>query len=429
MQFIDKAKIYVQAGKGGDGVVAFRREAHVPKGGPAGGDGGRGGSIIFEATTSLSTLLDIRFRREYKARNGANGMAKKMAGASAQDLVVKVPVGTMLINDDTGAIMADLTQDKQRVVIAKGGRGGRGNARFATSRNPAPTICERGEPGESFNIICELKLLADVGLVGFPSVGKSTLLSVVSRARPEIADYHFTTIVPNLGVVQAKDGRSFVMADLPGLIEGASQGKGLGHQFLRHIERCRVIVHVIDMGASEGRDPVEDYRIINEELGQYKYRLLERPQIVIANKMDLEGAQDNLERFKKEVGDDVEVFPISAITHDGLDLPLYRIADLLEQTPEFAMNDEDIQEKSVLYTYDGDETEPFTIHNLGNGVWEVTGERIEKIVSMTSFTSDDAYKRFAVKMRNIGLDEALRIAGVEDGDTVRILDFEFDWVN
>ena len=429
MQFIDKAKIYVQAGKGGDGVVAFRREAHVPKGGPAGGDGGRGGSIIFEATTSLSTLLDIRFRREYKARNGANGMAKKMAGASAQDLVVKVPVGTMLINDDTGAIMADLTQDKQRVVIAKGGRGGRGNARFATSRNPAPTICERGEPGESFNIICELKLLADVGLVGFPSVGKSTLLSVVSRARPEIADYHFTTIVPNLGVVQAKDGRSFVMADLPGLIEGASQGKGLGHQFLRHIERCRVIVHVIDMGASEGRDPVEDYRIINEELGQYKYRLLERPQIVIANKMDLEGAQENLERFKKEVGDDVEVFPISAITHDGLDLPLYRIADLLEQTPEFAMNDEDIQEKSVLYTYDGDETEPFTIHNLGNGVWEVTGERIEKIVSMTSFTSDDAYKRFAVKMRNIGLDEALRIAGVEDGDTVRILDFEFDWVN
>ena len=429
MQFIDKAKIYVQAGKGGDGVVAFRREAHVPKGGPAGGDGGRGGSIIFEATTSLSTLLDIRFRREYKARNGANGMAKKMAGASAQDLVVKVPVGTMLINDDTGAIMADLTQDKQRVVIAKGGRGGRGNARFATSRNPAPTICERGEPGESFNIICELKLLADVGLVGFPSVGKSTLLSVVSRARPEIADYHFTTIVPNLGVVQAKDGRSFVMADLPGLIEGASQGKGLGHQFLRHIERCRVIVHVIDMGASEGRDPVEDYRIINEELGRYKYRLLERPQIVIANKMDLEGAQDNLERFKKEVGDDVEVFPISAITHDGLDLPLYRIADLLEQTPEFAMNDEDIQEKSVLYTYDGDETEPFTIHNLGNGVWEVTGERIEKIVSMTSFTSDDAYKRFAVKMRNIGLDEALRIAGVEDGDTVRILDFEFDWVN
>lgn len=429
MQFIDKAQIYVEAGKGGDGVVAFRREAHVPKGGPAGGDGGKGGSIIFEATNSLSTLLDIRFRREYKARNGANGMAKKMAGASAQDMIVRVPVGTMLINADTNAVMADLTQDKQRVVIAKGGRGGRGNARFATSRNPAPTICERGEPGEAFNVICELKLLADVGLVGFPSVGKSTLLSVVSRARPEIADYHFTTIVPNLGVVQVKDGRSFVMADLPGLIEGASQGKGLGHQFLRHIERCRVIVHVIDMGASEGRDPVEDYRIINEELGQYKYRLLERPQIVIANKMDLEGAKENLERFKKEVGDEVEIFPISAITHEGLDLPLYRIADLLAQTPEFSMNEDDIQEKSVLYTFDGDSQPEFNIQNLGNGVWEVTGEKIEKIVSMTSFSSDDAFKRFSLKMRHLGLDEALRVSGVKDGDTIRIMDLEFEWMN
>ncbi len=429
MQFIDKTKIYVEAGKGGDGVVAFRREAHVPKGGPAGGDGGRGGSIIFEATTSLSTLLDIRFKREYRARNGANGMAKKMAGASGPDMIVKVPVGTMLINEDTGMIMADLTMDKQRVVLAKGGRGGRGNARFATSRNPAPTICERGEPGESFNVICELKLLADVGLVGFPSVGKSTLLSVVSRARPEIADYHFTTIVPNLGVVQAKDGRSFVMADLPGLIEGASQGKGLGHQFLRHIERCRVIVHVIDMGSSEGRDPVEDYRIINEELSEYKYRLLERPQIIIANKMDLEGAKENLERFKQEVGEDVEIFPISAITHDGLDLPIYRIADLLEQTPEFPMDEEEIQEKSVLYTFDGDSEPEFNIHNLGNGVWEVTGEKIEKIVAMTSFVSDDSFKRFALKMRNLGLDEALRVAGVENGDTIRIVDFEFDWMD
>lgn len=429
MQFIDKAKIFLEAGKGGDGVVAFRREAHVPKGGPAGGDGGKGGSIIFEATTSLSTLLDIRFKREYKARNGANGMAKKMAGASASDMVVKVPVGTMLINTDTGAVMADLITDKQRVVVARGGRGGRGNARFATSRNPAPTICERGEPGESFNVTCELKLLADVGLVGFPSVGKSTLLSVVSRARPEIADYHFTTIVPNLGVVQAKDGRSYVMADLPGLIEGASQGKGLGHQFLRHIERCRVIVHVIDMGSFEGRDPIEDFNTINEELGQYKYRLLERPQIVIANKMDLDGAEENLARFKEAVGDSVEVFPISAITHEGLDLPIYRIADLLEQTAEFPMDEEEIKEKSVLYTFDGDSAPEFNIHNLGNGIFEVTGDKIEKIVSMTSFVSDDSFKRFALKMRNIGLDDALRMAGVENGNTVRILDFEFDWMD
>lgn len=429
MQFIDKAKIYVEAGKGGDGVVAFRREAHVPKGGPAGGDGGRGGSIIFEASTSLSTLLDIRFKREYKARNGANGMAKKMAGASAQDMIVRVPVGTLLMNTDTGAIMADLTEDRQRATIASGGRGGRGNARFATSRNPAPTVCERGEPGEVFNVTCELKLLADVGLVGFPSVGKSTLLSVVSRARPEIADYHFTTIVPNLGVVQAKDGRSFVMADLPGLIEGASQGKGLGHQFLRHIERCRVIVHVIDMGASEGRDPIEDYKIINEELGQYKYRLLERPQIVVANKMDIEGAKENLERFKAAVGDSVEIFPVSAITHEGLDLPMYRAADLIQETAEFPMAEEEIQEKSVLYTFDGDSTPEFNIHNLGNGVWEVTGEKIERIIAMTSFVSDDSFKRFALKMRNLGLDEALRASGVESGDTIRMLDFEFDWMD
>ena len=239
MQFIDKAKITVKAGKGGDGIVSFRKEAYVPKGGPAGGDGGKGGSIIFEATTHLSTLLDLRYNRLYQAKNGENGMPKKMHGADAKDLVVRVPIGTVIYEAKSGRIMADLVEDKQRAVIAKGGRGGRGNCRFATSRNPAPQICERGEPGENYEIVCELKLLADVGLVGFPSVGKSTLLSVVSRAKPEIADYHFTTIVPNLGVVQAPDGRSFVMADLPGLIEGASQGKGLGYQFLRHIERCR----------------------------------------------------------------------------------------------------------------------------------------------------------------------------------------------
>lgn len=429
MQFIDKTRIYIEAGKGGDGVVAFRKEAYVPKGGPAGGDGGKGGSIIFEATTSLSTLLDLRYKREYKARNGENGMPKKMAGRSADDLVIKVPVGTMILNEETGAVMADLTHDKQRAIIAKGGRGGRGNARFATSRNPAPTICERGEPGEKFGVICELKLLADVGLVGFPSVGKSTLLSVVSRARPEIADYHFTTIVPNLGVVQAKDGRSFVMADLPGLIEGASQGKGLGHQFLRHIERCRVIVHVVDMGSVEGRDPIEDYRIINEELAQYKYRLLERPQIVVANKMDMEGAEENLKRFKEAVGDEVEIFPASTIIHEGLDLALYRIADLLDQTPNFLMNEEEIKEHSVVYTYEGQKKNDFDIKNAGNGLWYVTGEKIERTVAMTSFNSDDAFKRFALKMRNIGLDDALREAGVENGDTVKILDFEFEFMS
>lgn len=425
MKFIDRVKIYVQAGTGGNGTVAFRREAHVPKGGPSGGDGGRGGSVIFVATNSLSTLLDLRYYREYKAQNGEKGHAKKMHGADADDLVIRVPVGTCVYDDDTGNIIADLTKDGQRAVIAKGGRGGRGNARFASSRNPAPKICENGEPGEKFNLRVELKLLADVGLVGFPSVGKSTLLSVVSKARPQIADYHFTTIVPNLGVVQVKDGRSFVMADLPGLIEGASQGKGLGHQFLRHIERCRVIVHIIDMSGSEGRDPYEDYVTINKELGEYEYRLLERPQIIVTNKMDGDEAEENLKKFKEKLGDQ-KVFPIIAPIHEGIDAVLYAVADALETAPDF-FNQEEEQE-SVLYTYK-EEEKPFTIHNKGNGVWEVTGKKVERLVQMASFTTDDGFQRFALQIRNMGIDDALREAGCEDGDTVRLYDFEFEFYN
>ena len=425
MKFIDRVKIYVQAGTGGNGTVAFRREAHVPKGGPSGGDGGRGGSVIFVATNSLSTLLDLRYYREYKAQNGEKGHAKKMHGADADDLVIRVPVGTCVYDDDTGNIIADLTKDGQRAVIAKGGRGGRGNARFASSRNPAPKICENGEPGEKFNLRVELKLLADVGLVGFPSVGKSTLLSVVSKARPQIADYHFTTIVPNLGVVQVKDGRSFVMADLPGLIEGASQGKGLGHQFLRHIERCRVIVHIIDMSGSEGRDPYEDYVTINKELGEYEYRLLERPQIIVANKMDGDEAEENLKKFKEKLGDQ-KVFPSIAPIHEGIDAVLYAVADALETAPDF-FNQEEEQE-SVLYTYK-EEEKPFTIHNKGNGVWEVTGKKVERLVQMASFTTDDGFQRFALQIRNMGIDDALREAGCEDGDTVRLYDFEFEFYN
>ena len=425
MKFIDRVKIYVQAGTGGNGTVAFRREAHVPKGGPSGGDGGRGGSVIFVATNSLSTLLDLRYYREYKAQNGEKGHAKKMHGADADDLVIRVPVGTCVYDDDTGNIIADLTKDGQRAVIAKGGRGGRGNARLASSRNQAPKICENGEPGEKFNLRVELKLLADVGLVGFPSVGKSTLLSVVSKARPQIADYHFTTIVPNLGVVQVKDGRSFVMADLPGLIEGASQGKGLGHQFLRHIERCRVIVHIIDMSGSEGRDPYEDYVTINKELGEYEYRLLERPQIIVANKMDGDEAEENLKKFKEKLGDQ-KVFPIIAPIHEGIDAVLYAVADALETAPDF-FNQEEEQE-SVLYTYK-EEEKPFTIHNKGNGVWEVTGKKVERLVQMASFTTDDGFQRFALQIRNMGIDDALREAGCEDGDTVRLYDFEFEFYN
>lgn len=425
MKFIDQVSIYASAGKGGDGVVAFRREAHVPKGGPAGGDGGKGGSIIFEATNGLTTLLDLRYNREYKAKNGGNGMAKKMHGADAADMIIKVPVGTCVYNEDNDKLICDLVRDGQRVTVCKGGRGGRGNARFATSRNPAPTICERGEPGEAMNLKVELKLLADVGLVGFPSVGKSTLLSVVSKARPKIADYHFTTIVPNLGVVQVKDGRSFVMADLPGLIEGASQGKGLGHQFLRHIERCRVIVHIIDMGGSEGRDPYEDYLQINKELGEYNMGLLDRPQIIVANKMDLDGAEENLEAFQKKVGDK-KIYPIIAPIHEGIDQLLYAIADALDSAPLSMMEDE---EDTVLYSFDEEDTAPFEIHQEKPGLWVVTGERVERLVQMAALYTDDGFNRFARQIRNMGVDEGLRVAGAKDGDVVRIMDFEFTFAD
>jgi GTP-binding protein len=335
--FVDQVKIYVKGGDGGNGMVAFRREKYVPKGGPAGGDGGKGGDVVFVVDEGLRTLMDFRYQRHFKAPRGENGMSKNMHGKNAEDLVVKVPPGTVVIDDDTKEVIADLTEHGQRVVVARGGRGGRGNARFVTAKNPAPEIAEKGEPGEERYLVLELKLLADVGLVGFPSVGKSTLLSVVSSAKPKIADYHFTTIVPNLGVVETEDQRSFVMADLPGLIKGAHQGAGLGLQFLRHIERTKVIVHVIDMAAVEGRDPYEDFLTINEELARYKMRLTERPMIIAANKMDLPNAEANLRDFKKRLKEDLPVFPISAATKQGIRELLFAVADLLEKTPEFPL--------------------------------------------------------------------------------------------
>ncbi|MFL6516707.1 MAG: GTPase ObgE, partial [Bacillus sp. (in: firmicutes)] len=294
--FVDQTKIYVKAGDGGNGMVAFRKEKYIPKGGPAGGDGGKGANVVFEVNEGLRTLMDFRYQRHFKAPRGEHGMSKNQHGAGAKDMIVKVPPGTVVIDEKTKEVLADLVENGQQAIIARGGRGGRGNSRFATPANPAPELSENGEPGQEREVILELKLLADVGLVGFPSVGKSTLLSVVSSARPKIAEYHFTTIVPNLGMVETEDGRSFVMADLPGLIEGASEGVGLGHQFLRHIERTRVIVHVIDMAAMEGRDPYEDYLTINKELKEYNLRLTERPQVIVANKMDMPEAEENLKK-------------------------------------------------------------------------------------------------------------------------------------
>ena len=422
--FVDQVKVHIKAGKGGDGLVSFRHEKYVAYGGPFGGDGGNGGDVIFEADPGMTTLLDLRYHRKVIATPGEKGKNKKMHGANGEHKVVKVPLGTIVKRSDNNQVLADLTKPHQRQVVAHGGRGGRGNWHFRSSHNTAPKYAEQGILGEEFDCIVELRVLADVGLVGFPSVGKSTFLDAVSKARPEIGDYPFTTITPNVGVVQTGDGRSFLLADLPGLIEGASDGKGLGHQFLRHIERCRVIVHIIDMGGIEGRDPYEDYCTINEELGQYQYRLLERPQIVVANKMDEENAEENLKAFKEKVGEDVKVFPISAIIHEGVDQVLYAVADALETAPKFDM--EEVEENTVVYNYEEEEA-PFVVHNLGNGQWTITGKKIERLVSMTSLVSDDAIKRLSIKMRNMGIDEALRNAGCQDGDVVSILDFEFEF--
>lgn len=427
--FVDQVKIYVKGGDGGNGMVAFRREKYVPKGGPAGGDGGKGGDVIFIVDEGLRTLMDFRYQRHFKASKGENGRSKSQHGKNAEDLVVKVPPGTVVKDDDTGEVIADLVHHGERAVIAKGGRGGRGNIRFATSRNPAPEIAENGEPGQERYIVLELKVLADVGLVGFPSVGKSTLLSIVSSARPKIAEYHFTTIVPNLGVVETEDGRSFVMADLPGLIEGAHQGAGLGLQFLRHIERTRVIVHVIDMGAVEGRDPYQDFLTINKELREYNLRLTERPMMIAANKMDMPGAEENLEKFKKQLQEDIPIFPISAVTQSGIRELLFAIADTLENTPEFPLHhvEEDETINRVVYKHEKAEQD-FIITRDPDGVFVLSGEKIEKLFKMTDFTHDESVRRFSRQLRGMGVDDALRERGAKDGDIVRLLDFEFEFI-
>ncbi|EUJ58528.1 GTPase ObgE [Listeria fleischmannii] len=426
--FVDQVKINVKAGNGGDGMVAFRREKFVPNGGPAGGDGGKGANVVFEVDEGLRTLVDFRFKRKFKAEHGENGMSKSMHGRGASDLVIPVPPGTLVKDLETGETIADLVAHGQRAIIAKGGRGGRGNKRFATPANPAPELSENGEPGQERSIQLELKVLADVGLVGFPSVGKSTLLSIVSAARPKIAAYHFTTLVPNLGMVDTGDGRSFVMADLPGLIEGASQGVGLGHQFLRHIERTRVIVHVIDMSGAEGRDPYEDFMTINKELEEYNLRLLERPQIVVANKMDMPEAEENLQQFKEKLDESIPVFPISALTKTGLNALLLAIADELEVAPEFPLDEllEKEEENTVLYKFEAEEPD-FVVTRDSDGAFVLSGEKIERLFAMTNFERDASINRFARQLRAMGVDEELRSRGAEDGDTVRLLDFEFEF--
>lgn len=432
--FLDEVKIFVRSGDGGNGLVAFRREKYVPKGGPAGGDGGRGANVVFIVDEGLRTFMDYRYQKKFVAPNGENGMSKGMHGRKSKDLYLKVPPGTVIRDTDTGEVLADLVEHEQEVIVARGGRGGRGNCRFATPSNPAPEIAENGEPGEERNLTLELKLMADVGLVGFPSVGKSTLLSITSKAKPKIADYHFTTLAPNLGVVETKDHRSFVMADLPGLIEGASQGVGLGHQFLRHIERTKVIVHVVDMSATDGRDPYEDYKIINQELGEYNMRLLERPQIVVANKMDIPAAQENLEEFKAKLaadGEEVDIVEISAFTRANVDNLLYKISDILDSTDPNMLYELDTEEESmenrVLYKHKPKD-ETFKITRDDTGAYVVSGPGIERAFLMTDFNRDASVRRFAQQMRSMGVDDALRERGCKNGDTVKILKGEFEFV-
>ena len=422
--FIDRAVIEVRSGKGGDGAIAFRREKYVPKGGPAGGNGGRGASIILKANSKINTLFNFRHSKCFIGEDGEKGGIKNQYGKNSEDVIIEVPVGTMVFEEKEHRFLGDLSQDGLTLKVAKGGRGGRGNTCFKSSTNRVPRIAENGEPGESKRLILELKLLADVGLVGFPSVGKSTLLSVVSSAKPEIADYPFTTIIPNLGVVRTKDGRSFVLADLPGIIEGAHQGKGLGLQFLRHIERCRTIVHVVDMSET-GRDPYEDYKIIQKELKEYGFGLDKRPVILVASKMDEEGATERLKAFEKKAK--VKCLPISSLTEEGVEELIYRCADLLDKTPAFPLFDKDEEElENKVYTLPEEEKE-FEIKHPTNNTWVITGDKIIKFYRMPNISTDDGMMKLLTRLRKLKIDDKLEELGAKDGDLVYLDDFTFEY--
>lgn len=421
--FIDEVVIELMAGDGGNGCMAFRREKYIPMGGPYGGNGGKGSDIIFKVDEGLNTLIDLKVQKLIKGNKGTNGEGKAKHGKNAEDIIVKVPQGTVITDIETNLIIADLTKKDDEVVVAYGGRGGRGNMAFATRANPAPSYAENGEPGEYKKVKIELKLLADVGLVGMPSVGKSTLISKISASKPKIAAYHFTTLVPNLGVVKVRENTSFVVADLPGLIKGASLGEGLGDKFLKHIERTRVIAHIIDMSGFEGRDPYNDYITINKELENFNPDLIKKPKIIIANKMDLPSSLDNLEKFKEKVSD-VKIFPISAMNNEGLSVVLNELANMLEKIEKKPLYEESKFESHILYKFKKEQ--PFTI-SKDNNIWVIKGKEVEKLLKMTRFTTDEAARRFANKLRKMGIDDKLKELGVKDGDYVRILDYEFEY--
>lgn len=420
--FIDRARIFVQSGKGGDGMSSFRREKFVPKGGPDGGDGGHGGNVVLVADRNVNTLVDFRFRRLFKAKPGGKGQGANCYGRNAEDLLITVPMGTIVKDEATDQVIADLSHDGQQAVVAKGGRGGRGNWHFRSSANRTPTFAERGEPGEERWLRLELKVLADVGLLGYPSVGKSSILRKVSAAQPEVAAYHFTTLNPILGVVDLSDHRSFVMADIPGLIEGASEGVGLGHDFLRHIERTKILVHVLDVSGLEGRDPIEDYEKINEELRKYSEKLSRKKQIIAANKIDLLGQSDNLERLQAYMDErGQEVYPICAMTGEGMEVLMERLWELLETYVE---EPEEIAEEVV---YKAQDKPDFEVKRADDGAFVITGPRIENLVSMTNFDDDQSLRRFQRIWRYMELDKLLKEKGIHDGNTVRICEMEFEY--
>ena len=421
--FVDICRIRVKAGDGGMGAVTFHREKYVAAGGPDGGDGGKGGDVIFQADTNLSTLIDFRYRTKYYAENGAPGAGKNCSGKSGKDIVIRVPKGTIIKEANSGRILADLSGEEP-VVIARGGKGGWGNAHFATPTRQIPRFSKPGLPGESYDLILELKLLADVGLVGFPNVGKSTLISVVSEAKPKIANYHFTTLTPVLGVVKVEEGKSFVMADIPGLIEGASEGVGLGHEFLRHVDRCRLIVHVVDVSGSEGRDPVADYETINQELARFDSELAQRPQIVVANKCDL-ASQEQIDAFADYVkGLGHPFFAISAATKQGLQPLIYQISSLLDTLPPMKAYEPD---PVAPYELDPKDKQKFTI-TIQDGVYIVEADWLMQALGGVNMDDYESLQYFQRVLRFSGIIDKLEEMGIEEGDTVSILNFEFEYV-
>ncbi|MBQ7475935.1 MAG: GTPase ObgE [Selenomonadaceae bacterium] len=426
MQFIDKSKIVVRAGDGGNGKSSFRREKFVPKGGPDGGDGGKGGDVVLLVDENINTLLNFRYNKKFVGKNGENGETKNQYGRCAEDCIIKVPRGTVVKDASTGEILADLTQEGQRVVVAKGGRGGRGNAKFKTSSRRAPTFAELGEPGESRELILELKLLADVGLVGYPSVGKSSLIASVSEARPEIADYHFTTLIPVLGVVRLDYEKNFVMADIPGLIEGAAEGVGLGHDFLRHVERTKLILHIVDAAAVEGRNPVEDFRKINFELKKYNEKLAGRTQILVANKIDLPSAQEHLAELEKLARDEgIKFFAISAVTRENVKDLINYVGEWLDkhgQEVEPITADDDVK----VFNLDNESDEVIITRNDA-AEFIVRNKNLEKIVAMTNFDNPEGLRRFQFIWRMKNLDAKLKERGIKEGMTVHIGKMQFEW--